>query len=65
MDIARMSTLVSQANLQYQVSVAVLKMAMEVVTAQNNNFVETMKETVKALEHSAQPDLGQHVDVIV
>lgn len=65
MDIARMSTQVSQINLQYQVSVAVLKMAMEGVTAQTDNIVEIMEETVKALEHSVQPHLGQNVDVVV
>lgn len=65
MDIARMSTQMSQINLQYQVSVAVLKMAMEGVTAQTGDPVATMEETVKALEHSVQPHLGQNVDVIV
>ncbi|NLY90580.1 MAG: putative motility protein [Firmicutes bacterium] len=65
MDIAGMSTLISQTNLQYQVSVAVLKLAMEVVTAQTGNMVETVEETVKALEGSVKPHLGQNVDVIV
>ncbi len=65
MDIARMSTQVSQINLQYQVSVAVLKMAMEGVTAQTGDLVENLEETVKALEHSVQPHLGQNVDVVV
>ena len=65
MDIARMSTQVSQINLQYQVSVAVLKMAMEGVTAQTGDIVETMEETVKALERSVQPHLGQNIDVVV
>ena len=65
MDIARMSTQISQANLQYQVSVAVLKMAMDGVTAQSENVVEAMEETIKALEQSVHPHLGQNVDVIV
>lgn len=65
MDIARMSTQLSQINLQYQVSVAVLKMAMEGVTTQTGDIVETMEETVKTLEHSVQPHLGQNVDVVV
>ena len=65
MDIARMSTQMSQINLQYQVSVAILKMAMEGVTAQTDNLVEAMEETTKALELSVQPHLGQNVDVVV
>lgn len=65
MDIARMSTQVSQINLQYQVSVAVLKMAMEGVTAQTGDLVETMDESTVDLERSVQPHLGQNIDVVV
>lgn len=65
MDIARMSTQVSQINLQYQVSVAILKMAMEGVTAQTGDLVETMDESTVDLERSVQPHLGQNVDVVV
>ena len=65
MDIARMSTQLSQINLQYQVSVAVLKMAMEGVTVQTGELIETLEETTKALELSVQPHLGQNVDVVV
>ncbi|HHT48491.1 MAG TPA: putative motility protein [Firmicutes bacterium] len=65
MDIARMSTQLSQINLQYQVSVAVLKMAMEGVTVQTGELIETLEETAKALELSVQPHLGQNVDVVV
>ncbi len=65
MDLARVSTLISQTNLQYLVSVAVLKLAMEGVTAQNGNVAESMEETGKALEQLVQPHLGQHVDITV
>jgi hypothetical protein len=65
MDIARMSTQMSQINLQYQVSVAILKMAMEGVTAQTGDLVETMDESTVDLERSVQPHLGQNVDVVV
>ena len=65
MDIARMSTQVSQINLQYQVSVAILKMAMEGVTAQTGDLVETMDESTVDLERSVQPHLGQNIDVVV
>lgn len=65
MNIAAMSTRISQANLQYQVSVAVLKMAMEGVTIQTGNLVEDMEEITKGLECSVQPHLGQNIDVIL
>ncbi|HHT04686.1 MAG TPA: putative motility protein [Hydrogenispora sp.] len=65
MDIARMSTQMSQINLQYQVSVAILKMAMEGVTAQTGDLVETMDESTVDLERSVQPHLGQNIDVVV
>lgn len=60
-----MSTQMSQINLQYQVSVAILKMAMEGVTAQTGDLVETMDESTVDLERSVQPHLGQNVDVVV
>ena len=62
MDIAKMSTQMSQTDLHYQVSVAVLKMAMESVTAQTDELVESMVQANKAMELSVQSDLGRNVD---
>ena len=62
MDIARMSTQRSQADLHYRVSVAVLKMAMEEVTEQTDDLVESRVQANETMELSVQPHLGQNVD---
>lgn len=67
MDIAAMSMVLSQMQLQQQVSTSVLKMAMETPEAQLNKLVQSMEVnaeiSAKAMEHSVVPHLGTNLDV--
>ena len=60
-----MSTKISQANLQYQVSVSVLKKAMDGVKDHNENLIKILEQNTKAMELSLQPYLGNNVDLKV
>ena len=65
MDVAAMSTKISQANLQYQVSVSVLKKAMDGVKDHNEDLIKILEQNTKAMELSLQPYLGNNVDLKV
>lgn len=56
MDIAALSTAMSQANLATQVSVAVTGKVMDMAEVSGDQMV-------KALEQSVQPHLGSNIDV--
>lgn len=59
MDIAALSIVQNQGELQQQASIAVLKMAMDVVTDQGNAI------TALAQELSVYPYLGANIDIRV
>lgn len=63
MDIAAMSTMMSQAKVQQQASLSVMKMAMD--TAGNNSQAlnEMMNSNAKAMELSVNPHLGGNLDL--
>jgi hypothetical protein len=56
MDIAALSVLMNQSQVQQQASLSVMKMAMN--TAQQNGT-----ELTKMLEQSVQPHLGSSIDL--
>ena len=65
MDIAALSVLMSQGQVQQQAGVSVMKMAMNVAETQGNMMTALLGETAKSLEMSVQPHLGGSVDIKV
>ena len=65
MDIAALSVLMSQGQVQQQAGVSVMKMAMNVAETQGNMMTSLLDETAKSLEMSVQPHLGGSVDIRV
>jgi hypothetical protein len=65
MDIAAMSTRISQTNLREQVSIAVLKMAMDGAQLQTEDLEQILEESVNAMELSVQPHLGSNIDLYI
>lgn len=63
MDIAAMSTMISQAKVQQQASLSVMKMAMNVGKTQMNDIVQMVEESTKAMEQSVTPHLGGNIDI--
>ena len=64
MDIAALSVLMSQGQVQQQAGVSVM-MAMNVAETQGNMMTALLGETAKSLELSVQPHLGGSVDIKV
>lgn len=65
MDIAAMSIMLSQAKVQQQASISVMKMAMDTSKVQRNDMVQMVQENTKMMEQSIQPHLGKNIDVQV
>ena len=65
MDIAALSVMMSQGQVQQQAGVSVMKMAMNVASTQGEMMTALLGETAKSLEMSVQPHLGGSVDVKV
>ncbi|WP_088189330.1 YjfB family protein [Desulfosporosinus sp. FKA] len=63
MDIAAMSSMLSQSNLQQQVGVSVMKMAMGIASTNGNSLVSMLSEATKSMELSVQPNLGAKIDI--
>ena len=63
MDIAAMSINLSQAKLAQQVSLSVMKMAMNSSDQKSNMINEMMNTSVKAMEKSVTPHLGNSIDM--
>ena len=64
MDIALLSMALSQAQVQQQASISVMKKAMDQAEG-NGDFINKMmrQENVKALQHETQPHLGGNIDI--
>ena len=64
MDIARMSMVLSQSQIQQQVSLSLMKKTME-QTKENGDFVSQMLQgaSIQSLQHAAQPHLGGNIDL--
>ena len=65
MDIAALSVMMSQGQVQQQAGVSVMKMAMNVASTQGEMMTALLGETAKSLEMSVQPHLGGSVDIKV
>ena len=65
MDIAALSVMMSQGQVQQQAGVSVMKLAMNVASTQGEMMTALFGETAKSLELSVQPHLGGSVDVRV
>ena len=65
MDIAALSVMMSQGQVQQQAGVSVMKMAMNVASIQGEMMTALLNETTKSMELSVQPHLGASVDVRV
>lgn len=63
MDIAAMSTIISQAKTAHQASFSVMKMAMNTSEVKMNDMVQMIQENTKIMEISVQPHLGQNIDI--
>ena len=63
MDIAAISMALSQANMQQQVGISVMKMAMGNATDQGNSIATMINDTPKVTELSVRPYLGAVVDI--
>lgn len=59
MDIAALSTAMSQQNLGMQVGVAVTKLAMDA----NEQSGQVMAEMLKGMEQSVNPNVGSNIDI--
>ncbi|WHY33781.1 YjfB family protein [Cytobacillus firmus] len=64
MDIPLMSIVLSQGQVQQQASISVMKKAMD-QSAGNAEFINKMMSgsQIQALQHTAQPHLGGHIDI--
>lgn len=63
MDIGAMSIGLSQAKLAQQVSLSVMKMAMNSSDQKSNMINEMMNTSVKSMEKSVTPHLGNSIDM--
>ena len=63
MNIAAVSTALSQGNVQQQASLSVMKIAMGTATDQGNTITAMANNTSKALELSVRPHMGVIVDI--
>lgn len=63
MDIAAMSTMLSQSSIQQQASLSVLKLSMDSAKVQAVNMAEMLQQSTKAMEMSVHPHLGGNVDI--
>ena len=57
-----MSTVHSQTNLLHEVSIKVLRMAMDNANVQAENLLQTLASNNKAMELSVRPHLGGIID---
>ena len=65
MDIAALSVMMSQGQVQQQAGVSVMKMAMNVASIQGEMMTALLNETTKSMELSVQPHLGASIDIRV
>ncbi len=63
MDIAAMSSVLSQAKVAQQASISVLKMAMDTGKVQMNDMVHMVQENTRMMEQSVNPNVGKNIDI--
>lgn len=62
MDIAALSTALSQGKIAQQASISVAKMTMNLSKQQGQAMAELM-QTVKTMEQSVSPHMGANIDI--
>jgi hypothetical protein len=65
LNIAAISTVLSQSKVQQQTGISVMKMAMNVEAAKGTSIASLASETTKDMESSVQPNLGAMLDIRV
>ena len=65
MDIAALSVMMSQGQVQQQAGVSIMKLAMDTASTQGEMMTALLDETAKSMELSVQPHLGGSVDIRV
>lgn len=65
MDIAALSMVLSQGNLQQRAGISVMKMAMDAAVDQGNTLTSMANNFSKAMELAIQPHLGVNIDLRV
>lgn len=65
MNIAALSTVMSQAKIKQSAGIAVMKQAMDVQKAQSEALIKMMKELPNGGEVPPSETLGTHIDVSV
>lgn len=65
MDIAAISTMISQSQIKQQASFSVLKIAMNAGKMQMQGLTEMMEQNTKQIEHSINPNLGKNIDISI
>lgn len=63
MDIAALSTSLSQMKLSQEVGVSVLKMAMDTSQSQINDMLQILEANTKIMEGSITPHIGGNIDI--
>ena len=63
MDIAAMSTMLSQAKVKQQVGVSTLKIAMDTGQTQMNEMLKMVEQSTVTLEQLATPHVGKGIDI--
>lgn len=63
MDIAAMSTMISQSSIQQQASLSVLKLSMDSAKVQAADLAEMLQQSTQAMEISVNPHLGGNIDI--
>lgn len=65
MDIAAMSTMLSQAKIQQQASLSIVKTAMNTAKMQGTDLLQLLEVNTKIMEQSVNPHIGSNVDVTI
>lgn len=63
MDIAAMSIVLSQARVQQEAGISVMKLAMDSGKASSEGMTQLMTDMTKAMEQSVNPHLGGNIDL--
>lgn len=63
MDIAAMSTMLSQAKIMQQANISVMKMAMDSTANSGNMIKELAKNNTKMMEQSVNPHIGGNINI--
>lgn len=63
MDIAALASVMKHSAIQQQVSLSVMKIAMDAAKGQAVDLTQMLEQTTKAMELSVNPNLGGNVDI--